>query len=196
MSKMKTSTLLFYAKACKAAYEIGSPKKVFPEHEVTRFNFSNTSAYVVDIKNENSYIVVFRGSDQLRDLTQAVGFRAWAYRVLFRKILERYPNMKYRNVVTTGHSWGGCLAILFAHKIGAMACLTYGSPALVEKLKGYKTRTWRVVNYGDPIPRIGKNKHYGNLVRIGNWCFCKRIRKHLIKSYIRVLLEKDIAEQL
>lgn len=145
-----------------------SPNVVSPE--------TDTQA-LVEKQPDGSYAIIFPGTASLRDmLTDArvkktewhagnvhEGFHA-AYDSVREKIEALLP--ADARLVIAGHSLGGALASLAAHDLGLESfykveqVITFGSPRVGNGLfaRSYddrlSSRTFRLVNDGDPVPHL------------------------------------------
>ena len=180
---------LLFAKLSDRAYE--NPEKasftdfgIFPcEVEFIEHKKTDTQLYIIDDEEGGRIIVVFRGTEKLRDLMTDIDSRIMrfsfggkdvdvhegflsAYGAVREQILDMIK--KGKKVVFCGHSLGGGLATLAAFDFKAnvskkkkveVGCWTYGSPRVGKKnfasaFNESGVTSHRFVNIGDPIAEV------------------------------------------
>lgn len=194
--------LLQYAIACDAAYtDIMPTDPILNEKydQVDYFHNKRAAAHVAYNNAKNDFLVVHRGTDQLRDLW--IAFRCSRRKFnprflkkeleLFGQIHNAFPSIRSMRsrVAFTGHSWGGVLAMLHATKMLPDICVTFGCPRLGQPIPNCKLI--RVVNGHDAVTWLTpRHQHSGTLVRLpgSRWsCFWS----HGTEKYVEKLNENS-----
>ena len=228
---MKIESLL--AHLCEKSY-LDQPKFInLPIKPIgfEYFTIKHVQAYLVQFKEYN--VLVFRGTDSIKDWQQNLRVKAvetdWlassvyvgfyeAFEATWSEYLSNEDVIELLNTKTlyiTGHSFGGCLAILSALKLKSLkpfsdfpiSVYTYGTPKFLinPNIKDY-VPIYRYEMQGDIIPHlplfnytnIGKviklNHKYSRLL---NWIVYSKywfklditqlIRNHQIETYVKLL---------
>lgn len=137
---------------------------------------STSDFFVVDAEDDR--IFVFKGTDNLSDMLTNIGVRK--IDTLYGKFHEGFAGRmsklqkKYsdyidcdKNIIATGHSLGGALALMFAIE-NTCDVVTFGQPMVSDKLVMYPKSHIRYVNNMDIIPRLPGvgYSHHGELRHI------------------------------
>ena len=147
---------------------------------------TDTQGYI--IADEHVIVIAFRGSESERDWVRnllafqgdsplGVGF---VHHGFIGNLYEILPDLESaliqlrsnnQHVWIAGHSLGGALAILAAshlEPIGLQGIYTFGQPVVGDTVFSarydqlLKDRTYRFIEYGDPVPRLGVGIQVGN----------------------------------
>lgn len=190
-----TLELLHYAIACDAAYE-----EVWPEdpvlnarfHHVEKFQMGISVAYVGYTATRDDFLMVYRGTDQVRDVWRAAwaaksGFRPAEMKKeleLFDQIEVAFPELREAETHFTGHSWGGVLAQMHAFRFRPDFCVTFGCPSLGQPGVPYALH---VVNGYDFVARLLPWKDQpGGKMQLPGWKV-NFFWDHFASSYVKKL---------
>lgn len=158
--------------------------KVFPENYQEEIQFvskDRSDCQVYMWKNEDTYYIVFRGTESTKDVMIDMDVRTTEleedsgiqvhegfyrqYNSVSQEIDNFIAQSDHSTIVTVGHSLGGSLATLATYYLSKkyadkkIICHTFGSPRVgnknfVNALKELNSDMWRVYNFGDPVPMI------------------------------------------
>ena len=149
-----------YAQLCKNVYNKNFTYKIDSYFDELR-NFENKSisfyARLYREKTNNRLILVFRGTDSIRDFLTGNNPFYQAQnnygQLIFNNIKNQYPN---HQITVAGHSLGGAIAInISLNNENVIAYSFNGSPVFKNRLNFENTR-FSIVEYGEvlKIPRI------------------------------------------
>lgn len=207
------------AAAAKAAYD--GPEEIASwaagrGFKALVFNEQSTDTQGFVARDEQRILLAFRGTagrnDWLLDARVArenhvhAGFADAVEKSWNSKIAPLLVDPGARQILITGHSLGGALALLAARRIGTAVSklVTFGQPRAVDEVAAgecqrvFGDRYLRVIHDKDVVPRVpgftGGYRHCGAAVRIGghqNTAFPCRVET--AEDAVRLVTGRDIA---
>lgn len=209
---------LFLAGAAQIAYE--SPEMIAAwaasnglQAEV--FEEPTTDTRGIVARDSQRIILAFRGTAGRTNwltntrLAQAdhvhAGFAEALEKAWNPRIATLLANPGSRQILITGHSLGGALALLAARRIGKNVAklVTFGQPRAVDQVAAqecqhtFGDRYLRVIHDKDVVPRVpaftGGYRHCGGAVRIGGNDMPFPSRVETAEAAVRLIVGRDIA---
>jgi cephalosporin-C deacetylase-like acetyl esterase len=174
---------LFLTELARDAY---NPQLRRKGYKTTFFDMDGAQAYL--LTNQTHQIVVFRGTDELKDLFSIAksheGFVEYANSLL------RIPINYKKKLILVGHSLGGAIAVCFASlvkhpdtEIYSFGCPKVGTKAFVEEIK-HIPHTRYVTTY-DHVPHLPLfSCHHSKQVKLSTKSL---FNNHHIDFYIKTM---------
>ena len=214
---MNNNELLLLAQLSNEVYKNEHEINVPPGLELVKFiDIDGTQCAIFKYPwNDYKYIVVFRGTEEIKDLMtdlntgfNKMGVHKGFFNALFIVLAIIELRLPKAIVITfTGHSLGGALATIAANYFALdnnniCKCITFASPMVgnIDFVTGFNEHVQesiRVVNNGDPIvclPGNSRNaKHPNRYVHVKGEL---RIGWPRFLAFFRVLVERKSNHQL
>jgi len=177
---------------------------------ISYLNQNGVQAFI--LANNEKLICVFRGTDEKSDISKNLDFigidflNGRVHRGIYKLYdsidgyIEGYmATQRYENVVFTGHSLGGAIALLCSSRYPKSTVVSFGMPRVVNKAfrKNLRVFHFRYVNNCDVIPKIPFNfVHQGQMIyfdydgNIKEYGFWQKV-KDTIRSRWRAFKKKQ-----
>jgi predicted lipase len=177
----------FFAELAQDAYSSNLTREGYSVKFYDRYG---SQAYL--LTNDQHQIIVFRGTDEPKDLRSIAksheGFMRYAF-----FLLAKIPVDSEKKLILTGHSLGGAVAICFAaltkHKnveIITFGCPKVGSKEFVNEIRHIPHK--RYVNVYDYVPYLPLFAcHHGNEVRLPNPSIRTFFQNHHVDFYVKMM---------